>query len=67
MVEELKFVFGAANCTRLNKFRNSVSNNRLTRSVIGVDLVTAKSKVFIPSVRNVGSVRLSVPKLNCPG
>src|SRR5579862_610339 len=54
---------GAANCTRLNRLKNSVRNCTLMRSVIVVVLNIAKSQLSIPWARNLGSKRPSVPRV----
>src|SRR5437667_2337738 len=59
--------FGAPNCTRLVRLKNSVRNCSPTRSVMAVVLKRAKSQLLIPWPRSVGSSRLSVPKVNAGG
>src|ERR1700719_4141213 len=62
-----KPVPGGAKYGWLNRLKNSVRNSRPTLSVIGVRLNTAKSKLLIPGVLSVGSVRDSLPKPHCGG
>src|ERR1043165_4120601 len=62
-----KDVFGSANCTRLNRLKNSVRNSSLKRSLICVFLTTVKSKLLIPAARNTGSVHDSLPNVKEAG
>src|SRR5262249_27729916 len=55
-------VFGSANCTRLNRLKNSVRKSRLIRSVMCVCLLTVKSQLAMPAAFRTGSVRGSLPK-----
>src|SRR5246127_1185776 len=62
-------VFGGANCVRLNKLKNSTRDSIPARpsGPKTIFLNTAKSKLFTPSERKVGSTRGSLPKLKSAG
>src|SRR5258707_12188990 len=68
-VEEPTLVFGGANCVRLKRLKNSLRNSspNLLSGPNWVRLNSAKSKLFTPEPRSLGSVRDSLPKTKSGG
>src|ERR1700739_2791484 len=68
-VEEPTLVFGGANCVRLKRLKNSLRNSipSLSSGPNRVRLNSAKSKLFTPEPRRLGSVRDSLPKTKSGG
>src|SRR6266481_9425161 len=68
-VEEPTLVFGGANCVRLKRLKNSLRNSSpsLSSGPNRVRLNSAKSKLFTPAPRSLGSVRDSSPKVKSAG
>src|SRR5258705_5228468 len=68
-VEEPTLVFGGENCVRLKRLKNSLRNSTpsLSSGPNRVRLNNAKSKLFTPGPRRLGSVRDSSPKVKSAG
>src|SRR5437899_658520 len=66
---EQQLVFGGANCVRLKRLKNSPRNSSpsLLSGPNWVRLNKAKSKLFTPEPRSLGSVRDSSPKTKSGG
>src|ERR1700674_5178597 len=69
MVEEPTLMFGGANRVRLKRLKNSLRNSspNLLSGPNWVRLNSAKSKLFTPEPRSLGSVRDSLPKVKSAG
>src|SRR5258706_3681060 len=68
-VDDVTLVFGGANCVRLKMLKNSArnSNPSLSSGPKRVLLNSAKSKLFIPDPRILGSTRASLPNVKSAG